>query len=162
MKQYSGIIKLVCLFILAPIVIWKFALGSTYNLYKERHKIEKLNNETPVISQAYKPMPSTSASEPLLSNGKILKILANTLAAEEVEVLGYTPEIIDEENNYKLYCGKLELSGGYIDLVKVVSAIEKAGLPIKIASMEFGYDRKKKDAPKKVSLQLVIEQIEGL
>jgi len=160
MKQYSGIIKLACLLILAPIVIWKFALGNTYNLYREKQTAGKLNRETPMLSQVSKPIASTTASEPLLSNGKILKILANTLAAEEVEVLGYTPEIIDEENNYKLYCGKLILSGGYIDLVKVVSAIEKAGLPIKIASMSFEYDHKKKSELKKISLQLIIEQIE--
>lgn len=161
MKQYSGIIKLVCLLFLAPIIIWNFALGSTYNLYKEKQKVEELNLKTPAMAQVSQPSTSTDVSKPLLSNGNILKILADTLSVHKVDVVSYTPEIIDEENNYKLYCGKLVLSGGYIDLVKIISAIENMDLPIKIASMYFEYDRKKRDTSKKVSLQLVIEQIES-
>ncbi len=159
MKNYSGISKLVCLLVLAPIIIWKLGLGETYTLYKEKNRLEALNQSTPV-GQKDPTLHTPASSDPLISNGKFLQMFTDSLATEQVEVVGYTPEMIDSEGDYKLYCGKLVLAGSYINLVKSISLIEKASLPLKIASANFEYDAKKRDASKKISLSLLIEQVE--
>ncbi len=160
MKNYSGISKLICILVLAPILIWKLGPGETYTLYKEKQRLEALNQSTPVTNKGFASQSPVTSSEPLISNGKLLQLFADSLAAEQVEVVSYTPEMIDSEDDYKLYCGKLLLSGGYINLVKSISLIEKANLPLKIASISFECDTKKRDTPKGISLYLLIEQVE--
>lgn len=160
MKTYSGIVKLVCLLVLAPLVIWKLGIGNTCNLYKEKQKAEALSQKAPEPIKDSGQALFSVASAPLLSNGNLLQLFTDSLAANRVKVVSYTPEMIDSEGNYQLYCGKLLLAGGYIDLVKVISILESATLPLKIVSASFEHDDKKRDASPDVSLHLLIEQIE--
>lgn len=160
MRSYNGIIKFICLLFIAPVVVWKFGIGETYTLYKEKQKLLDLNKKIPAISSISVANTTIFTTEPLLSNGRFLQLFTDSLASKQIEIVSYTPEMIDSEGEAKLYCGKLMLAGGYIELVQMVSVIEKATLPLKIASMSFEYDTKKRDVSKKIYLSLLVEQIE--
>ena len=161
MKTYSGIIKLVCLIIVAPLLIWTFTLKDTFQLYKEKNKMQKENQGITLhASQGQEQQTQLSPSEPLLSNGKILRLFADSLSNLEVDVTNYMPELMDSEGECKLYLGKLVLSGRYIELVKMISMIEQAHLPIKIASLSFDYDRRKRKPSSYITMSILLEQIE--
>ncbi len=161
MKNYSGMIKLMGLLFLAPIVIWQLGIGKTYTLFRDKKELEMVNRQTHPVNRAMTSTGILTNSEPLLSNGKFLQLFTDSLSsASPVEIVGYTPEMIDSEGDYKLYCGKLTLSGGYIELVRMVHAIEKASLPLKIASMSFETDAKKRNEARSIFLHLYMEQIE--
>lgn len=161
MKTYSGIIKLACLVIVAPLLIWTFTLKDTLHLYTEKNKMEKENQGiTLEASQTQEERTQLLPSKPLLSNGKLLQLLADSLSSLEVDVTSYTPELMDSESECKLYLGKLMLSGRYIELVKMVSIIEQSRLPIKIISLSFDYDRRKRKPSSFISMALFLEQIE--
>ena len=160
MKNYIGIIKLLCILVLLPVVVWRFGLNNTFRLYNENKKLEILHNKA-INNQGVAGATFPTQSVPLLSNGKILQLFSDSLITYGVEFVRYTPHIIDSENDYKLYCGELLLTGGYISLVKVVSLIEKANLPLKIVSMNFEYDtRRNRQIEKQLVLTLLFEQIE--
>lgn len=161
MKTYSGILKLVCLLVVVPLFIWILALKDTHDLYKEICKMKSKNQSILLIAskkqeQAVSKMPS----KPLLSNGKILQILEDSLSNLQIEVSNYTPELIDSEGECNLYLGKLILAGRYIELVKMISIIEQAHLPIKMVSLNFSYNRKKRKPSSFISLVIYLEQVE--
>lgn len=161
MKTYNGIIKLVCLIVVAPLFIWMFALKDTFYLYGENHKAQKMNQSFSLSDVQDQVSPSSiSSSEPLLSNGKLLHLFAHDLSDLEIEVVSYTPELIDSESQYKLYLGKLVLAGRYIELVRMVSIIEQSRIPIKIASLSFEYDRKKRKPDFSITMTMLLEQVE--
>lgn len=161
MKTYSGILKLVCLVFVAPLLMWTFTLKGTHHLYKEKNKMLNDNQAfTSHTSQKQVHSIQISQSKPILSNGKFLQLFADSLSSLEIEITDYTPELIDSEGESKLYLGKLVLSGRYIELVRMISIIEKSQLPIKIVSLNFDYDRKKRKPSSFITMNLLVEQIE--
>lgn len=161
MKTYSGIIKLICLLVISPLIIWLFALKETYQLYNEKRKIQSENQSFSLIaSKKQEQSASLISSKPLLSNGKILQVFENNLSDLEIEVANYIPELIDSEGEHKLYMSKIILTGQYINLVKMISIIEHANFPLKIISLNFSYDRNKRKPDYSISLAIILEQIE--
>lgn len=161
MRTYNGIIKLICLIIVTPLCIWVFALKGTYNLYREKRKMQLENQNISLIaSKEQKQSALSMSSKPLLSNGKILQVFEDSLSNLGIEVINYTPELIDSEGDFKLYTGKLALEGRYIELVKMINIIEQAQFPMKIASLNFSYDRHKRKPSSFISLVILLEQME--
>lgn len=161
MKTYSGIVKLVCLVIVVPLFIWIFTLRETVHLYKEKDKMQKENHGISLrASQNQQQQVQQSSSRSLLSNGKILQLFADSMSGLEIDVINYTPELIDSESECKLYLGKLTLSGRYIELVKMISIIEQAHLPMKLVSLSFDYDREERKPSSFITMVMFVEQIE--
>ena len=161
MRAYLGIIKLVCLLILVPIITWNLSIKETFALYKQNKEVEvisdALDRQTVGTQIA---IPAIITSEALLSNGKILSIISDSIKSERVEIVKYTPTVIDAENDWELCAGELILSGRYINLVKIISFIENSDLPLKVSSLNFEYDRKKRDPAKYITLTIILHQIE--
>ena len=159
MKAYTGLIKLICLLIIAPIVVWELGIKKTYDLYRENQKIEVLPpNASVMVSQKGT---TSITSESLLSNGRILQLLADSFSVEDIQIVSYTPEIIDSENDYKLYCGTLILSGKFINLVQLTSLIEKEELPLKISSINFEYNNNQKNVVNSIVATMLLQAIEN-
>ena len=60
----------------------------------------------------------------------------------------------------RCYLGKLVLAGRYIELVKMISIVEQVRLPVKMVSLNFSYDRKKRKPSSFISLVMLLEQME--
>lgn len=159
MKTYSGIIRLVVLIIIVPLLIWVFALRDTSHLYRQKCIVQKKSHSI-LFPTSIKQPDSSFFSEPILSNGKILQVFEDSLSKLNLEIIKYTPELIDSEGECRLYIGKLLLGGRYIELVNMISIIEKAVLPLRIVSLAFEYERKKRKPPFFVTMTVLIEQIE--
>ena len=161
MKQYSGIIKLACLLIVTPVIIWNLSIKDTFSLHRQNKEIKSISSslsiQTGILGQNAAILIET---DPLISNGRILAAISDSLKKERVEIIGYTPTAIDTENNQTLYKGELILAGRYINLIKVVDFIERSGMLLKVSSLSFEYDRKKKNAGKVILLTLTLHQIE--
>ncbi len=145
MKKYNGIIKLVVLLILAPIIIWKFGLKQTADLYWES---KQLTNYVPsnISKTSNEHYPSKVQS--LLGDGSILQLCAANLVAENIKTVDYAPEIIDSEGGYNLYCGTWTLTGRFIHLVKLVSQIERQQPPLRISSLCFEVTKPRQEEKK--------------
>lgn len=161
MKTYTGIIKLVCLVIVAPLAMWIFTLSDTFYLYKEKNKMQNLNQTPLHKSKEQEQQSQMLPSKPILSNGKVLQLFADSLSNMEIEVTNYTPELIDSEDECKLYLGKLVCSGRYIELVRMVSILEQDQLSTKVVSLSFDYDRTKRKPSSSITMVLLLEQIES-
>jgi hypothetical protein len=161
MKQYNGIIKLLCLLVVAPVVIWLAALSETYRLYGDHERLLQQGKLSASVRRESAPSSAdVVSSEPLLSNGKILQVIAGTLAGEKVSVVSYRPEQVRSEGESSLYLGVLTLLGRYIELIRVINETEQMQLPLKIASVHFEYNRKQRNVAKAVTCRILLEQIE--
>lgn len=160
MKRYAGIIKIAALLILFPIIIWELSLKKTYTLYNENKQAEVLLKA--VESRQSRPKePSISVATPILSNGKLLEIMAQEIKEKQVEVVSYNPALINEDAEYKLYSGTMVLQGNFFNLVKIIDVIEKKQLPIKLSSVNFSYNPPKGKPTNKIELTLTFQQIES-
>lgn len=159
MKTYSGIIKLIFLIILLPIVAWQLGFKKTYELHR-RCLEQQIIVDHSLMGRPNIETPQPISGDALLSNGKILFLLSDSLSAHHVEVVNYTPRKIDSEKCHLLYNGELLLSGKYINLVEVIQVIERLKLPLKIRWAEFSYDKSRKEVSKVVLLHLLLQQIE--
>ena len=137
MKKYGGIIKLSILLLLAPVIIWKLAIGQTFGLYQEnRH----LTNSSPdSISQVStgRFFPPAMTTTSLLGDGTILQQFADVLVKENLSTVSYTPAILGSEGGYHLRLGTWALTGRFVNLVRLVSYIEQQTLPLRISSVHF-------------------------
>lgn len=159
MKKYAGIIKLVALLILFPIIIWELSLKKTYTLYHENKQAEILFKAVE-SGQSRPKKPSISVATPMLSNGKLLEILAQDIKKKYLDVVSYNPVLINEEAEYKLYAGTLVLQGNFFNLVRIIDVIEKKQLPIKLSSANFSHNPPKGKPMNKIELTLIFQQIE--
>lgn len=159
MKKHTGILKIAALIILFPMIIWELSLKKTYMLYNENKQAEVLFNE--LESAQYRSQePSISLSTPMISNGRLLEIVASDLVEKHIEVVQYNPTLIDESENCKLYSGVLILQGNFINLVKIIDVIEKKKLPIKLSSASFSHHSSKEKPMAKIELTLIFQQVE--
>ena len=161
MKQYFGIIKLVCLLIVAPVIIWNLSVKDTLSLYRQNKEVKSLSSS--LNMQAVDPKQNITLqteTDPFISNGLILAAISDSLKKERVEIMGYTPTAIDTESNQTLYRGELVLAGRYINLVRIIDFIERSDMPVKVSSLSFEYDRKKRSAEKVILLTAALYQIE--
>ncbi len=158
MEKYNGIIKSFCLLVLLPIIIWLFALKGTCHLYIENRDIANLSSVDSIAVIRNENIPIVSKS--LLSNGEILQLLASNFADNDIRFISYTPQIIDSENNYKLYMGRLIVCSRFINLIKLISFIENAKLPLKILSINFEYNVNQKYDRNRIVMTIFLESIE--
>lgn len=156
MKKYSGVIKLVFLLVLAPIIIWELGLKKTVGLYQENLHLTTSYPNRLLPAKSSEPL----TTEPLLANGTILQLFSKNLAAEDIQTVNYTPEIIDSESGYNLYCGAWVLSGKFINLVRLVSQIEKEKLPLRMSSICFESVSNSRTGEKKLTMTMSLVNIE--
>lgn len=155
MKVYSGAFKLIGLLIIAPIIIWNLAFKSTYQLYEEQKLMKELTLPITVTNRLVDKNIFTDSI--LVSNGKILKLLAPMFEKYNIKMENYTPVVADAENQYKLFTGDLIVSGKFIDVVQLIATIEKQKLPLKIASVNFSsYDLNKVAHPEVLTTILLL------
>lgn len=159
MKNYNGIIKLALLIVLLPIIAWQLGFKKTYELHR------RCSSQKKVVEQSAVKQIDIQLEEPILgnavlSNGRILQLLGDSLNVYHVEMVNYNPRIVDSEKCYSLCNGELYLSGGYINLVKILRVIESLKLPIKIRLSEFSYDKSSREGSRRVTLHLLLQQIE--
>lgn len=160
MKKNIGIIKIIGLLILFPLTVWELALKKTYLLYKENKQMAKLVIAVDTI-QANSSISIISATDPLLSNGKILEQITDYLKDANTEIASYQPSLINENDSYKLYAGTMVLRGNFIGLVKTMNSIERMKLPIKLSSACFSYYPAKEKASNTIELTLIFQQVES-
>lgn len=134
MKKYNGVIKLAVLLVLAPIIIWKLGLAQTVELYQE--KLQQINAVPENVNITFKER-SPPQTTSLLSNGILLQLFATNLVTENIKTASYAPEVVDSEGDYNLYLGTWTLTGRFVNLVRLVSQIEKQQLPLHISSVCF-------------------------
>lgn len=160
MKKNIGIIKIIALLVVFPLIVWELTLKKTYMLYKENVQLEAqvmaIKNTDSRPSRLAVP-----ATSPLISNGKLLEMIADYLKEANVEMVSYQPSLINEDNTYKLYADVMVLHGNYINLVKTLDTIERKKLPVKLSSARFSLSAGRGKAPDRVELVLIFQQIES-
>lgn len=160
MRKNSGLLKIVLLFLIFPLVIWQLSLKKTYQLYKENmefaQRIVAINK-----NRIEENRPVVLFTSPLLSNGRFLKEVDTLLKEFRVEMIRYQPILINEESSSKLYAGSLVLRGSYINLIKMIDAIERKKLPIKLSSAMFSCKPSTGKEVREIELVLLFQQIES-
>lgn len=154
MKRYYPIMKLAVLLVLAPVVIYALTLSDTVSLYREYHEVKE---------SAGAVMPADSGkdlegTEPMLSSGVMMRRLSGVCAGSKVSVGHYSPVEEGREGTLRLVSARLELTGDFIGLLKVLSCIEDME-EIRVSDAGFRTVKEGKNG-KTVRLELTMMQVE--
>lgn len=154
MKSYISMIKLAALLVLAPVVIYAMSVSGTVKLYKEYRQAKESANMVPPADRREE----FTASAPMLSSGVLMRMTAGVCAENKVSVGHFSPEEIGREGTLRLVSAQLDLTGGFVGLLKVLASIESVQ-DIKISSAEFRTVKVGKNS-RTVQLELTVLQVE--
>ena len=155
-KSYSGLLKCLFLFLVVPIAVWIFSISKTVEQYKQNQNIKILNNQ--IIPVKNELTPTIKVEKSFISSGYIIESINEILRNLKITVISYTPYLTDFEDDLYLYSGVMELTGSFVDLVKILSDIEK--LPVKVISAKFQTQYQQRDRSEKLVLTLILQQVE--
>lgn len=125
MKEKLAYIELAVLLIAVPLLIWNFALKNTFSLWQEWRQASELAEQSVPVSPGSRCLPDGTA--PLLSNGAVVGLLASACAENSVEVMSYSPAVLDSGDGLELYGADIVFAGGYKPLLKVLWTAEHIG-----------------------------------
>jgi len=161
MRKHINLIKIILLVIAAPYLIWNLAISKTYKLEVSnkqlKEEIRALNEEPDKkINKSHK---GVQINEKIISNGKLLDYIAANLDSE-TKVVGYTPNLINKDKESCLYIADMEISGNFINLLRIVKEIETGQLPIKILSLKFEAKKEENEGIRILMLNMIVAQVE--
>ncbi|MCM1501389.1 MAG: hypothetical protein NC115_01825 [Bacteroidales bacterium] len=138
MKRNSALIKLVCLLVAAPAAIYVLAVSGTVGLYSEYMDVKDLersfSHASPADSQCYV---FRDFGRPVVSCGEIVSIIGSWCALNGVTVGNYVPHEIGREGKMALYSADMQLYGGFVPLLKILSFIENSVPEVRMTSVKF-------------------------
>lgn len=161
MRKHINLIKIILLVIAAPYLIWNLAISKTYKLEVSnthlKEEIKALNEESDKnINKSHK---GEQINEKIISNGKLLDYITANMD-KATKVVGYKPNLIYKDKESCLYIADLEISGNFINLLKVVKEIETGQLPIKILSLKFETKNEENKETRILLLNMIVAQVE--
>lgn len=156
MREKLVYIELAVLLIAVPILIWNFALKNTFSLWQEWRQASELAEQPMPVSAGRRSLPEGTV--PLLSNGAVVGLLASVCAENSVEVMSYSPVVLDSGDGLELYGADLVFSGGFKSLLRVLEAAEHVG-EVRLSGVAFNSFKPSRNETS-VMMRLELRQIE--
>ena len=158
-KSVQGILKLVVFLLLLPTIAWFFGFRRTYRLWQEsgiqQERLEYLRSGEKDHSLVFNGVPKKQ----ILNNGALLGYLSGFIKQNHITILKYTPYLIYEEGDLRLYAGELILGGNFISLLKMIRYIEIHPEYGQIVSATFEVFTNRNRQKKQLKTTLVIQQL---
>lgn len=158
MKVSASFLKLLCLVVVLPAVVYVLALSRTVALYSACREVEK----TPpmVTDQVLETNDKgLSCGIPCLSNGALVRDISSICCDNGVVIGNYVPSDEGHEGGVWLFSAKMELTGEFVPLLRVLECIECRTDGVRVVSARFRRVRKGK-AGYTVMLELLLRQLE--
>jgi hypothetical protein len=151
--KYRGLASLALLLLVAPVLVWQYALSGTVGQWraakKDRVQIDRLRAAQ--TATAKQPAVSTSDREMILS-GEIVSALLPTIEAEKLSIERFSPCVTSDTGGLRLTTGQLTVQGRFAGIVRLLDELERELPHCKIVSVSY---RKKKA----LSCTIYVQQI---
>lgn len=116
LKRHLNLIKLICYFIIMPIVVWSLTIGKSLNLWRECKK-----NKTALSELQLSKNTEESNKLDISANGSLLDSIAKD---KSIEIVKYNRYIATSAEDYALIVNVLVVSGDYFNLLEAVNLLE--------------------------------------
>lgn len=164
---------LVLLLVVAPVVVWRYAVGGTVERWrgtvKARRQIELLSASQPHVpttpgsqgGQGGQRSPEgLGVAEELILSGRLVTGLLPLIEAEGVSIESFTPCVTSEADGVRLATGQLVVRGDFIGIVKLIDELERTRPDCKIVSTHFRSSRPRgRQSAKTLSCTICVQQI---
>lgn len=147
-KRHINIIKLICYFIIAPVLIWNLTIGKSLSLWRDCEKNKKELSGLK-LSQNQKDSEGLEVS----ANGYLLDSIARD---KNIEIVKYNRFITASVDDYSLVANVLVISGDYFKLMKAVHRMENTWA---INSLSFQTEMNYKSKQKSLNATIITEEI---
>lgn len=147
-------IKLAALTVVVPTAIYVISVSDTIDLYREYREVKENAGKKSTEDRNGE----FSASAPMLSSGAMMRTIERECTGNKVSVGHFSPEETGREGNLCLVAARLELTGDFVGLLKVLSTIEDMR-DVRISSGKFRTVKVGKN-DRAVQLEIEVMQME--
>lgn len=133
--KYRGLAQLILLVIVAPLVVWQYALSSTITHWNttnnNRKEIAKLR-----VAAPQKSAKTTLVREMILS-GEVVAELLTTIEQNGLQLAHFSPIVTSEKDGVRLATGSLTIEGDFIGMVRFLDVAERQLTDCKLIAAQF-------------------------
>ncbi len=136
-RKYLGLIRLVSLFVLAPVALWYLSIGDAVRLAAECRRLERridaMSGRTKTDS-----MPPCIYNKELVVSGELLTVILPFAAKNGVRVGDYAPSVTLRQGGAEVHTASLAMSGTFSSILRTIYRIETDVPSCKPVSLHFG------------------------
>ena len=167
--KYRGLALLALLVVVAPLLVWQYALSGTVDRLRQTGKnrkqiaelraMQSATNGTPQGSADGDAQISTTGREMVLS-GELIGALLPTIEAEKLRIEHFSPCVTSDSDGVRLTTGQLSVEGRFAGIVKLLDFLERRVPHCKVVSAHFRTARpRNRNETKTLSCTIYIQQI---
>ena len=135
-RKYLGLIRLVSLFVLAPVALWYLSIGDAVRIAAEcrrlERRIESMSGQTNTShSQVY------TFGRELVMSGELLTVILPFAAKNGVRVGDYAPSVTLRQGRAEVHTSSLTMSGTFPSILRTIYRIETDITSCKPVSLHF-------------------------
>jgi hypothetical protein len=152
---------LALLVVVAPIVVWQYALGGTVRQWRATGKYHRQTEELRAAqpSTTRQPQVSTTDREMILS-GELVGALLPTIEAERLRIEHFSPCVTSDIDGLRLATGQLTVQGRFAGIVRLLDEVERTLPHCKVISTHYRTTRpRNRNEAKTLSCTIYIQQI---
>lgn len=136
-RKYLGLIRLVSLFVLAPVVLWYLSIGDAVTLAAECRRLERridvMSGRTKTDS-----VPLYIDNKELVMSGELLTVILPFAAKNGVRVGDYAPSVTLRQGVAEVHTAPLTMSGTFSSILRTIYRVETDVPSCKPVSLHFG------------------------
>ena len=136
-RKYLGLIRLVSLFVLAPVALWYLSIGDAVRLAAECRRLERridvMSGRTKTDSA-----PLYIDNKELVMSGELLTVILPFAAKNGVRVGDYAPSVTLRQGAAEVHTASLTMSGTFSSILRTIYRIETDVPSCKPVSLHFG------------------------
>lgn len=136
-RKYLGLIRLVSLFVLAPVALWYLSIGDAVRLAAECRRLERridvMSGRTKTAS-----VPLCIDNKELVMSGELLTVILPFAAKNGVRVGDYAPSVTLRQGVAEVHTAPLTMSGTFSSILRTIYRVETDVPSCKPVSLHFG------------------------
>ncbi len=157
--KYRGGLMVIGLFVMLPIVVWRYAVGNTVRtVFECRHLHRELEVSTDSVGQRFAE-PYRCGEQDLILSGVILDSLCDYLDGGGVHVSGYTPVVTGQNGPLSLHTAELILTGDFHDMLLTLHHIETSFSECVVRSAVWRVVQDRAARAERLTLTVYVEQL---
>lgn len=136
-RKYLGLIRLVSLFVLAPVALWYLSIGDAVRLAAECRRLERRIDAMSGRTKTDSTLLCIDNKE-LVVSGELLTVILPFAAKNGVRVGDYAPSVTLRQGGAEVHTASLAMSGTFSSILRTIYRIETDVPSCKPVSLHFG------------------------
>ncbi len=136
--KYKGLARLALVLLIAPLLVYKYALGGTLKQWRTTAKYRQQTEQLRIAgAQSAKPQNTCTIDTEMVLSGLVVAELLPFIESEKLWIEHFSPCVTSDRDGIRLTTGQLSVRGKFTGIVGLIDRIEREMPWCKILSLQF-------------------------